>query len=880
MSTAIPIVNIDLSQPLTDLTPPTGHRQIRALIRFRHKPLGWIDLPVVGGVCSRETLAQAIVPHYSWHVQRELAEAYLQQPARTKTWDFADLVATHSAPANSSAPPTDAPLLTVAYCCADRQDVDWQAALAAIAALDYPALQVLIVEALPIDAQIAQAVERDFPRFQYQALTHPSLNAARNWAIRAAQGEYIAFLDGATRPEPEWARAIVQAFAAHPQIPVIAGLSLPDALPTAEHRQFAKHYARERGFERRYYHWDGQWHWSGLGTGQIGNGGNLACRRSLFATVGDFDLALDIPGQTGSGGDHSWFIAVLRQGLTILYDPSVVAQWHLPRHSEAIQRHIQQQHSGFYSYLQQGISHYPTARWAFFKLGLWQWGMSFARLIRTYGIPRAWSRQELRSAWHSWKQYAIAQRRHPIAAAAPLPIAPPTPAKFMAIRTIDLDQPLPDFTDIADYQRLRVFLQQGDRIWGQVNLKHDGAAVSAQRLAELITMQQLWLLLSRPYAQNHTQAQAEIERYLYQYWLPPIAAPASVPAPQPARLPLPDAVSIIIPTCDRPEDLTRCLNYLRQQQTPRQVEIIVCDNRPQSGITPPVIEQFPEVTYVTEPRAGASYARNRAIAATHHPIIVMIDDDVVIPSDWLEKLLTPFARPEIAAVTGNVLPIELDSAAQWICEDLKGGLSAGWQAFEVDRTWLDSFTHAPPMWEVGVSANAAFRASLFADPKVGLMNELLGPGTPCGAGEEMYLFYRILRAGYTLRYEPSAHVWHRHRQTLEALRKQQHAYMQSACCFQLLVWEQDGDHRALPQLLRDMPRFLFGYLWSSIIRQNPLPRSVVWAEFWGYWSGFWAYYKSKRRVARLGRSAPYIPPALRESIAPTPVPAVTSTLSS
>ncbi|MFM2431446.1 MAG: hypothetical protein RLZZ511_2659 [Cyanobacteriota bacterium] len=865
MSTAIAIVNIDLSQPLIDLVPPTGHCQIRALIRWRHKPLGWIDLPVVGGVCRREVLAAAIVPHYTWHVQRELAETYLRQPG-PKTWEFAEVVQARPEPL------TQTPLLTVAYCCGDRRDLDWQTALQAIAALDYPALQVLIVEALPIDDQIAQTVARDFPQFQYQAVPHPSLNAARNWAIAAATGEYIAFLDGATRPEPEWAMAIAQAFAAHPQVPVIAGLSLPDALPTAQHRQFAQHYARERGFERRYYHWDGAWHWSGLGTGQIGNGGNLACRRSLFATIGDFDLALDIPDQTGSGGDHSWLIEVLRQGLTILYDPSIVAQWQLPRSPAAIQRYIHQQHSGFYSRLQQGMARYPSAKFAFLKLGFWQWGMSLARCVRTYGIPRAWSLQELRSAGQSGKQYAQAQRRHQLAPPSPQSIALPTPDKFMAVRTIDLDQPLPDFTDIADYQRLRVFLQQGDRIWGKVDLKHDGAVVNAQRLAETITMQQLWLLLSRPYDQNRTQAQAEIDRYLYNHWLPPIAAAPPHPAPVPESLAIPDAVSIIIPTCDRPEDLTRCLNYLRQQQTPRQVEIIVCDNRPQSGLTPPVIELFPEVTYVSEPRAGASYARNRAIAATNHPIIVMIDDDVVIPADWLEKLLAPFARPEIAAVTGNVLPIELDSHAQWICEDLKGGLSAGWQAFEVDRAWVDSFTHAPPMWEVGVSANAAFRASLFADPKVGLMNELLGPGTPCGAGEEMYLFYRILRAGYTLRYEPTAHVWHRHRQTIEALRKQQHAYMQSACCFQLLVWEQDRDHRAFPQLVRDMPRFLIGYLWGSVTRKNPLPRSVVWAEFWGYWSGFWAYYKSKRRVARLGRSAPYIPPSLRaQPEVPVPV---------
>ena len=43
------------------------------------------------------------------------------------------------------------------------------------------------------------------------------------------------------------------------------------------------------------------------------------------------------------------------------------------------------------------------------------------------------------------------------------------------------------------------------------------------------------------------------------------------------------------------------------------------------------------------------------------------------------------------------------------------------------------------------------------------MDEALGAGMPTGCSEDTYLFYKILKAGYTLVYEPSADVWHRHR---------------------------------------------------------------------------------------------------------------------
>ena len=37
------------------------------------------------------------------------------------------------------------------------------------------------------------------------------------------------------------------------------------------------------------------------------------------------------------------------------------------------------------------------------------------------------------------------------------------------------------------------------------------------------------------------------------------------------------------------------------------------------------------------------------------------DDDVWMPVDWLDRLVAPFRRSDVMAVTGNVLPAELET---------------------------------------------------------------------------------------------------------------------------------------------------------------------------------------------------------------------------
>jgi GT2 family glycosyltransferase len=331
---------------------------------------------------------------------------------------------------------------------------------------------------------------------------------------------------------------------------------------------------------------------------------------------------------------------------------------------------------------------------------------------------------------------------------------------------------------------------------------------------------------------------------------------ALVPPASAAAQPLPDtvAVSVVVATRDRPGELAACLDSLTQQRTSRLVDIIVVDNHPASGVTAPVVARFPSVRLLAEPRPGLSYARNRGILAARGAIVATTDDDVVCSPDWVERLVAPFARPEVMVVTGQVLPMTLDTLAQQLFE-MYGGLGRGYRPFEADGAWFRRCRLSVPTWELGCTANAAFRASIFGDPRIGLMDEALGAGTPTGCSEDTLVFYRVLRAGGVVAYEPQAFVWHRHRETPDAFRRQLFSYSTGHVAYHLVTLLDHHDPRALARLALELPLIYARRVLLRVARRSDYPLRFIAIELRGNLSAPWALWQSRRRVRALGRSA-------------------------
>ena len=411
----------------------------------------------------------------------------------------------------------------------------------------------------------------------------------------------------------------------------------------------------------------------------------------------------------------------------------------------------------------------------------------------------------------------------------------------VAVRLVDITRPLVALTDVAAYPRTRVYIQEHGVLLGSTEIVNTWRPISEATLRQAVAE-----------SVTHAVMRRALERRLDAKRLAPLDP--SVP------------VSIVVPTCGRPDDLRRCLEALRAQRSPRVVEIVVVDNRPGDGRTEAVARDFPGIVFIQERRPGLSYARNAGFCAASGDILVAIDDDVTVPEGWLERLVAPFARPEVMAVTGHVLPLELETQSQCRFEAY-GGLGKGFYRFEVDGTWFASVRGAVPTWHLGATANAAFRATLFSQPDVGLLDEALGAGMPTGCSEDTYLFYRLLKAGGTLVYEPAAWVWHRHRRDPEGLAHQIYSYSKGHVAYHLTTLLRDGDARALVRLGWSLPKTYLRRTLERCRGASDYPLRLILTEVAGSLAGPWALWQARRRVRQLGPSAPYTIPARRTPVA-------------
>ncbi|MGD0706737.1 MAG: glycosyltransferase, partial [Trebonia sp.] len=268
----------------------------------------------------------------------------------------------------------------------------------------------------------------------------------------------------------------------------------------------------------------------------------------------------------------------------------------------------------------------------------------------------------------------------------------------------------------------------------------------------------------------------EVRRQLGDGW---DRGPQATPEP-PLRL---ARASVVIPTnLARPAELRRCLKSLAELDHP-DYEVIVVDNRPADA--PPADIEGARV--VREPRPGASAARNRGASVATGEIVAFTDDDVQAHPGWLSALGSRFARqPHVSAVTGLVVPLELETQAQVLFEQSGSGPDRGYVPLTFARAGRFRVRRCDEQagqgqvrslyltGEYGIGANMAFRTAVLQAS--GGFDEALGPGLPTHSGEDLALFMELLAAGHQIGYEPTAIIEHQHRTTMADLDRQIHDY--------------------------------------------------------------------------------------------------------
>jgi GT2 family glycosyltransferase len=350
----------------------------------------------------------------------------------------------------------------------------------------------------------------------------------------------------------------------------------------------------------------------------------------------------------------------------------------------------------------------------------------------------------------------------------------------------------------------------------------------------------------------------------------------------PAERPQPPAptgerplVTVTIASFRSVEPTTACVRrVLRGSWTP--LEVVVVDNDVDPGpLATALAAAFGDddrVRWVHEPRQGLSFARNAGLAAAKGEFTVFTDDDVRVDHRWVERLVEAFdAAANAVCVTGAILPAEMETQPQLWLEEF-GGFHKGFQrqVFDLDANRRDMPLYPYNAGLFGSGANMAFRTEALR--RLGGYAVDLGAGTVAHGGEDLDVFQRTISAGYAIVYEPAALMWHSHRRSDEALRRQMFRYGVGLSAT-VTKWMLD-DRRSALAVLRRLPQGA-AYLLSPTSKKNKnksqtFPPVLTRLELLGVLCGPIAYLRSRRRIRRLTSGPPEV--SRRRAPAPEPPP--------
>jgi GT2 family glycosyltransferase len=167
---------------------------------------------------------------------------------------------------------------------------------------------VIVVENAATGAQVVA------DRFgaRHIAELRPGLSRARNTGARHARGDIVAFLDDDTTVDPGWLHAIVAEFADR-SVVAVAGQVLPGAgTPDA--------WIFWRSDRRVVANTDEDW-FEVTNFGGVGNGANLAIRRTAFGVWPGFDERLGAGRLLASSEEHNAFFKLVQLGFRVVSTP-------------------------------------------------------------------------------------------------------------------------------------------------------------------------------------------------------------------------------------------------------------------------------------------------------------------------------------------------------------------------------------------------------------------------------------------------------------------------------------------------------------------------------------------------------------------------------
>jgi GT2 family glycosyltransferase len=228
--------------------------------------------------------------------------------------------------------------------------------------------------------------------------------------------------------------------------------------------------------------------------------------------------------------------------------------------------------------------------------------------------------------------------------------------------------------------------------------------------------------------------------------------------------------SIVIPTYNRPNQLTACLRAITRLNYSRErMEVIVVDDGGELSLES-VIARFRkglDLTLITQLNTGPAAARNKGAAQAKGDFLVFIDDDCKPAPSWIETLSIRFSAATDVAIGGRTLNTLPDNPYSTTTHVLIKYL-------------YTHFNRNPEQSLFVTSNNLALPAGQFHE--LGGFNT----GFLLAGGEDREFCDHWLYHGYQLIYAPEVIVYHTHKLTFRSFCKQHFNYGRGAYHFHRL----------------------------------------------------------------------------------------------
>lgn len=325
---------VELSEPVSAISASPAYESALVLARWYSEPIGLVSVPLVDGAVSSDELGALLCFRVGAEVSARFAAAGEAAPAAPAPAAGLRLAEpspylTGRASALAAAPPA-----TVIVCTRDRC-ARLAACLDAVAALEYPDFEVIVVDNAPADDSVASLVHgRSWPVPVRRVVEpRPGLAWARNAGLRAAKGQIVAYLDDDERPDRHWLAELARGFTLADGVAGVSGSVLPATLDTAAQCLFERFggHSKGRGFAPRVFDTATHARQHPLyPLPPFGVGASMAFDRSVLDGIGGFDVALGAGTPAAAGEDTAAICDLMLSGATFVYWPGAI-MWHSHR---------------------------------------------------------------------------------------------------------------------------------------------------------------------------------------------------------------------------------------------------------------------------------------------------------------------------------------------------------------------------------------------------------------------------------------------------------------------------------------------------------------------------------------------------------------------